>query len=70
MEVIRIDKLNVNGGSIEIRATLDDFEGEEFYNVEVDGVEWFTTESKMHCIVLYEMMKDHITEYMHYEKIK
>lgn len=70
MEVIRTDKLNVNGGSIEIRATLDDFEGDKFYNVEVDGVEWFTTKSKMHCVVLYEMMKDHITEYMHYEKIK
>ena len=39
-----------------------------FYGVEIDGVEWFITESSMHAVVMFEMLKDHVTEYMHYEK--
>ena len=37
------------------------------YTVSVDGVEWVKTSNMVHSVVMFEMMKDHITEYMHYE---
>ena len=40
----------------------------ESYRVEIDGVEWLTVSNQMHAIVLFEMMRKHISEYMHYEQ--
>lgn len=44
------------------------FEDEGEYLIEVDGVEWLNTEQPHHAVVLFEMMKEHLTEYMRYEK--
>lgn len=43
---------------------------ESYYIVLIDGVEWFTSNSKMHAIILYELLKDHVSEFMHYESTK
>lgn len=61
-EVIRTDKCDVP-------ITLSsEGEGEDFlYVIGVDDVEWLTTENKMHAVVLFTMMYEHLTEYMHYE---
>lgn len=61
-EVIRTDKCDVP-------ITLSsEGEGEDLlYVIDVDDVEWLTTENKMHAVVLFTMMHEHITEYMHYE---
>lgn len=40
-----------------------------YYETELDGVSWFTTESQMHAIVLYNMLKGHVMEYMHYKAL-
>lgn len=42
-------------------------EGDE-HVITVDGVEWVRTKNQMHATVLFNMMADHITEYMNYEK--
>ena len=51
---------------IELEETILN-EEESYYIVLIDGVEWFTSHSKMHAIILYELLKDHVTEFMHYE---
>ena len=53
MEVIRTDKLNVNGGFIEIRATLDDFEGDQFITLKLMELNGLLQKAK--CIVLFFM---------------
>jgi hypothetical protein len=40
--------------------------GEE-HVITIDGVEWVRTGNYVHATVLYNMISDHITEYMHYE---
>lgn len=42
----------------------------ENYSIYIDGVHWVTVSNRVHVVVLFELMKDHITEYMHYEKRK
>lgn len=52
------------------KITEDLLEDEEpYYMVSIDGVIWFDTELMVHATVIYELLKDHITEYYHYEKI-
>jgi hypothetical protein len=36
--------------------------------ISIDGVEWVRTNNYVHATVLFNMIADHITEYMHYEK--
>ena len=71
-EVLKADKIPTeNGGAIPIEL-IESREADEpapLYSVDVDGVEWFITESPMHGQVLFELMKDHITEYMHYKSL-
>lgn len=40
-----------------------------YYDLTIDGVSWFITESQMHAIILYDMLKKHVMEYMHYESL-
>jgi len=42
--------------------------GENFV-ISIDGVEWIKTTNQTHAVVLFEMMKDNITEYMNYKAI-
>lgn len=67
MQIIRTEKIKITGGEIPITLCLDKDQEGEYYTISIDGVEWVTTENQMHAVVLFEMMKDHITEYMHYE---
>lgn len=70
MKTLRTEMIEVPGGKIQI--VLDENYDEEgaYYNIYVDGVCWLETENGMHATVLFEMMKDHITEYVHYEMRK
>ena len=70
MEIIREEKFAIPGGEIPISLIREKDEEGEFFSIEIDGVLWLQTESRMHAVVLFEIMKDHLTEYMHYEKIK
>jgi hypothetical protein len=36
--------------------------------IKIDGVEWVRTDNYMHATVLFNMISEHITEYVHYEK--
>ncbi len=67
MQIVRAEKIKITGGEIPITLCLDKGQEGEFYTIDIDGVEWVTTENQMHAVVLFEMMKDHITEYMHYQ---
>ena len=40
-----------------------------YYDVTIDGVSWFTTESQMHAIILFDMLKKHVMEYMRYKSL-
>ena len=37
--------------------------------ITIDGVEWVRTNNITHAAVLFNMMREHITEYMTYKKI-
>jgi hypothetical protein len=41
---------------------------EDEHIISIDGVEWVRTDNYVHATVLFNMIADHITEYMHYEK--
>lgn len=60
-----------NGGEIHITLFVNIYsEDKQEYTAEVDGVEWFGTESFMHATVLFNLMKAHISDYMHYRSIE
>ena len=67
MEEVRRDLIEIEGGEIPI--TLSKASDESSFLIKIDGVEWVNTENKTHAVVLFELMKDHITEYMQYKKI-
>lgn len=54
---------------IELEETIIN-EEDSYYIVLIDNVEWFTSHSKMHAIILYELLKDHVTDFMHYQSTK
>ena len=60
-----VKQINIDGGIIPIEVK----EENGVHIIVVDGVEWVWTESYLHSTILYNMMCDHITEYMHYKKI-
>ena len=69
-EITQDTPLKIDGGTIPLqlhRVTYTD--GSTSYYATVDGVEWFDVEALHHAAVLYAMMKDHLTEYMHYKAI-
>lgn len=71
MQELRREEIKISEGfTIPITLNSDTEADGLFYFVEIDHVRWFITINRTHAIVLFEMMKDHITEYMHYEKIK
>lgn len=65
MKKLRQEKINIEGGTIPITLYLD----EDVYVIDIDGIEWLETETRMHAVVLFEMMKDNITKYMNYIKM-
>lgn len=67
MDYLRIEDINVEK-DFNIKIAL--LQDKDLYIIAIDGVQWLTTENEMHAICLFAMMKEHILEYMHYEKIK
>lgn len=69
MNELRKASIKITGGEIPI--VLYDNEDDEgiFYTIEIDDVEWLATTNQTHAVVMFEMMKDHITEYMNYVKL-
>lgn len=69
MEIVKKAMLQVCGGEIPICLCSEADEEGIIYFIEVDGVEWLTTEAPLHANVLFNLMKDHITDYMNYKKL-
>ncbi len=67
MEELRKELLQIDGGEIPITLSRDSDDDGIFFIIDIDGVEWLTTENEIHAAVIFEMMKDHITEYMNYK---
>lgn len=60
--------INENGDTIPVEIWEETDDEGEIFVVAIDGVEWVVTENRVHATVLFNMICDHITEYMHYEK--
>ena len=65
MQEVRKETIAIPGGKMPI--TLNANEDDTFFTVAIDGVEWLHTKNRMHAVVLFEMMREHITEYVQYE---
>ena len=67
--LIQTDLIQIDGGQIPInlycRKTED---GGKFYEAEIDGVLWYTTEAAHHAMILYTLLRDNVTKYMNYIK--
>lgn len=68
--ILREEKIKVYEG-FEIPITLEgeEIDGDTEFTIYIDNIYWVTLENQVHAVVLFELMRDHITEYMHYEKI-
>jgi hypothetical protein len=65
----RKESIKIKGGEIPIVLYSNEDEEGIFYTIEIDGIEWLASVNKTHAVVMFEMMKDHITEYMNYAKL-
>lgn len=65
--IVREDTLN--GIDLPITLTEETDADGAFYSIEIDGIEWLITENRAHAAVLFQIMQEHITEYMHYKKL-
>lgn len=66
MDYLRIEDIEVSK-DFKIKIAL--MQEDDIYTIAIDGVEWLQTQNEMHANCLFIMMKEHILEYMHYEKI-
>ena len=66
-EIEKTESLAIEGGIIPINLYRREDDDLKVWGVDVDGVEWLEVENPMHAAVLFNMMVDHITDYMHYE---
>lgn len=69
MSEVRNESIKIQGGEIPIVMYSNEDEEGVFYTIEIDGVEWLASVNRTHAVVLFEMMKDHIADYMHYAKL-
>ncbi len=58
-----IRDIKINGGIIPI--TVHEENG--LHIIKIDGVKWVETTNQIHAAVLFNMLADHVTEYMQYE---
>lgn len=65
----RKESIKIKGGEIPIVLYSNEDEEGVFYTIEIDGVEWLASVNRTHAVLLFEMMKDHINDYMHYAKL-
>lgn len=66
--VVRQEKIKVTD-TFQIPISLSKYEedGEPYFVIDIDGVEWLCTENQVHAVVLFDMMREHITEYYNYK---
>lgn len=64
MVVVKEEMVKGAGFDLPITLTKD---GQK-YSVAIDGVLWTETRVEHHAVVMFHMLRDHVTEYMHYEK--
>lgn len=57
----------IDGAGHTIPVEVEEIDGEHI--ITVDSVVWVRTENYMHAAVLFNLIADHITEYMNYEHI-
>lgn len=62
---IKRDTIAIEGGIIEIVLYQDE---DGCYYITIDGVEWCDTDSMHHAVILFELLRDHVTEKMTYKK--
>lgn len=41
-----------------------------YYEARIDGVTWYKADNVTHAVILYKLLRDHVTEYMHYTTTK
>lgn len=56
-------RINESGDTIPVSAEVS---GDE-HIIKIDGVEWVRTTNYIHASVMFNMICNHITEYMNYE---
>lgn len=61
-----VNNVVINDKGDTIPVSVDEENGTHV--IKIDGVEWVKTENYMHATVLFNMISEHITEYVHYEK--
>lgn len=66
-EIKQLEELEVEGGTIPVTLWSRTEGGAETWGVDVDGVNWFEVDNRTHAAVLFRLMADHLTDYMHYE---
>ena len=65
MKPIREEQIEAEDGTkVAIYLYADEVKGS--YQIEVDGVAWLTIDNRTHAIVLYELMRDHLSDYYNF----
>ena len=70
--IVREEKLidiNDQGQEYERNIPIRLKENNKVYEIEVDGVNWIKLENRVHAVVLFEMMRENLTDYMTYKEI-
>ena len=72
MQLLETLPLEVEGGTIPVQLFEDAAEDgkKTIYKIGVDDVIWMSTESKFHATILFNMLHEHIKQYMHYKKTR
>ena len=66
--VLKTEKIDLSESfQIPITLSKDFLDGKPYFVIDIDGVEWLDTDNEVHAVVLFNMMREHITEYYHYE---
>lgn len=69
MQKVREELIQTQEGfEIPIALLADKDQNGDFYYVRIDGVPWLYADNRVHAVVLFEMMRDHITEYVQYTR--
>lgn len=62
----REERITINDKGTTIPITVEDING--IHTISVDNVIWVETNNIVHASVLFNMMTEHLTEYMNFEE--
>ena len=68
-EVLKMASREVKIDSIGNTIKIECMEVSGMHMIYVDGNMWVAVDNPVHAAVIYNMLCDHITEYMHFEKL-